>query len=132
MIPIEEAPFKIRVIPSNSIFDPVHFAFQIENEDGIFIYAPHGTKATNLPNADVLITTTTTFKLPFWLGGTINLGYKKALRAKELSGASILVATHDEKKQGKGFVEKLAKKTYESQLKDVNVLRQGEDLVFHR
>jgi hypothetical protein len=54
------------------------------------------------------------------------------LRAKELSGASILVATHDEKKQGKGFVEKLAKKTYESQHKDVNVLRQGEDLVFHR
>jgi hypothetical protein len=85
-----------------------------------------------LPEADVLITTTTTFKLPFWLGGTINLGYKKALRAKELSGASILVATHDEKKQGKGFVEKLAKKTYESQLKDVNVLRQGEELVFHR
>ena len=132
LIPIEEAPFKIRVIPSNAIFDPVHFAFRIENEDGIFIYAPHGTKANNLPKADLLITTTTTFKLPFWLGGTINLGYKKALRAKELSGASILVATHDEKKRGKGFVEKLAKKTYESQLEDVRVLRQGEDLVFHR
>ena len=132
LIPIEEAPFKISVIPSNSFFDPVHFAFRIENEDGTFIYAPHGTKATHLPNADVLITTTTTFELPFWLGGTINLGYKKALIAKELSGASILVATHDEKKIGKGFVEKLAKKTYESQLKDVNVLRQGEELVFHR
>jgi L-ascorbate metabolism protein UlaG (beta-lactamase superfamily) len=132
LIPMEEAPFKISVIPTNSLFDPVHFAFRIENEDGTFIYAPHGTKAKNLPKADVLITTTTTFELPFWLGGTINLGYKKALRAKELSGASILVATHDEKKSGKGFVEKLAKKTYESQLKDVRVLRQGEDLVFHR
>ena len=132
LIPIEEAPFKIRVIATNSLLDPVHFAFQIENEDGTFIYAPHGTKAKNLPKADLLITTTTTFKLPFWLGGTINLGYKKALIAKNLCGASILVATHDEKKQGKGFVEKLAKKTYESQLKDVNVLMQGEELVFHR
>jgi len=132
LIPIEEAPFKISVITTNSLFDPVHFAFRIENEDGTIIYAPHGTKAKNLPEADVLITTTTTFELPFWLGGTINLGYKKALIAKNLCGASILVATHDEKKSGKGFVEKLAKKTYESQLKDVRVLRQGEDLVFHR
>lgn len=105
LIPIEEAPFKIRVIPSDSLFDPVHFAFRIETVDGAIIYAPHGTKAKNLPEADVLITTTTTFELPFWLGGTINLGYKKALRAKELSGASILVATHDEKKQERGLLK---------------------------
>ena len=130
LIPIEEAPFKISVIPTNSLFDPVHFAFRIENEDGTFIYAPHGTKAKNLPKADVLITTTTTFELPFWLGGTINLGYNKALIAKKLCGASMLVATHDEKKMGKGFVEKLAKKTYESQLKDIRVLKQGEALEF--
>jgi hypothetical protein len=83
-----------------------------------------------LPNADVLITTTTTFELPFWLGGTINLGYKKALIAKNLCGASILVATHDEKKMGKGFVEKLAIKTYESQLKEIRVLKQGEAFLF--
>jgi hypothetical protein len=132
LIPIEEAPFKISVIPTNSLFDPVHFAYRIENEDGTFIYAPHGTKAKNLPKADVLITTTTTFELPFWLGGTINLGYNKALIAKKLCGASMLVATHDEKKLGKGFVEKLAKKTYESQLKDIRVLKQGEALVFQR
>ena len=42
----------------------------------------------------------------------------------------MLVATHDEKKMGKGFVEKLAKKTYESQLKDIRVLKQGEALEF--
>ncbi len=130
LIPVEEAPFKISVIPTNSLFDPVHFAFRIENEDGTFIYAPHGTKAKSLPKADVLITTT--FELPFWLGGTINLGYNKALIAKKLCGASMLVATHDEKKLGKGFVEKLAKKTYESQLKDIRVLKQGEALVFQR
>ncbi len=130
LVPIEEAPFKISVIPTNSLFDPVHFAYRIENEHGTFIYAPHGTKAKNLPEADVLIKTTTTFELPFWLGGTINLGYNKALTAKKLCGASMLVATHDEKKMGKGFVEKLAKKTYESQLKDIRVLKQGEAFEF--
>lgn len=128
LIPIEEAPFKIRVIPSTSLLDPVHFAFLIENADGALIYAPHGTKVNRLPEADVLITTTTTFELPFWLGGTINLGYKHALRAKKLCGASVLIATHDEKKVGKGLVEKLAHKTYESNIQDVHILRQGEVL----
>lgn len=132
LMPIEKAPFNLSVIATNSFLDPVHFTFFMETKEGSILYAPHGTKALSLPKTDVLITTTTTFELPFWLGGTINLGYKKALRAKELSGASILVATHDEKKTGKGFVEKLAKKTYESQLKDVRVLKQGEELVFLR
>jgi hypothetical protein len=52
------------------------------------------------------------------------------LIAKNLCGASILVATHDEKKMGKGFVEKLAIKTYESQLKEIRVLKQGEAFLF--
>ena len=132
LIPIDDAPFKISVIATKSLLDPVHFAFFIETIEGSILYAPHGTKALSLPKTDILITTTTTFELPFWLGGTINLGYKKALRAKELSGASVLVATHDEKKTGKGIVEKLAVKIYESHLKEVNVLRQGENLVFHQ
>jgi hypothetical protein len=132
LIPIEAAPFNARVIPSGSIFDPVHFAFLIENEEVSILYAPHGTKAKHLPKADVLITTTTTFELPFWLGGTINLGYHQALRAKKLCGASVLIATHDEKKGGKGFVEKLAKKTYKSNEEEVRILRQGEVLEFIR
>jgi hypothetical protein len=31
---------------------------------------------------------------------------------------------------GKGFVEKLAIKTYESQLKEIRVLKQGEAFLF--
>lgn len=104
MIPIEEAPFKISVIPTNSLFDPIHFSFRIKNEEGTFIYAPLGTKAKSLPKADVLITTTTTFELPFWLGGNTYLGYKKALTAK---------------------------KTHESQGQKVRILKQGEALEYN-
>jgi hypothetical protein len=44
----------------------------------------------------------------------------------------VLIATHDEKKGGKGFVEKLAKKTYKSNEEEVRILRQGEVLEFIR
>jgi hypothetical protein len=130
LIPLEQAPVKISVLKPDTLLDPVHFAYFIETTKGSLLYAPHGTNRKILPKTDLLITTTTTFKLPFWLGGTINLGYKKALRAKNLSGAQVLVATHDEEKKGKGLIEKLAVKKYEGMPEEIKVLQQGESYVF--
>lgn len=104
MIPIEKAPLKVSAIPTNSLFDPIYFSFRIKNEEGTFIYAPHGTNANYLPKVDVLITTTNTFKLPFWLAGNTYLGYKKALTSK---------------------------KTHESQGQKVRILKQGEALEYN-
>ena len=112
LILVENAPFKIQVLPPEGWLDLVHFAYLFENETGNLLFAPHGVKASVLPNARYLMTTTTEYRLPFWLGGTVNLGIKKGLMAQKKCGAEWLINTHDEKKRGTGFVEKFAKKQY--------------------
>ena len=112
LLNLEQAPIQIsRLMPS--IFpDPAHEAFLFCNEGIRLLYAPHGSRAKNLPKADVLITTTTMYKLPFWLGGTVNLGHNHAKSMKEKCGAKWLITTHDERKNGTGIVESLAQKEY--------------------
>ena len=75
------------------------------------IYSPHGSQFSSLPQVDVLITTTVRFYLPFWLGGTVNLGWERALKNAELCRATAIFPTHDEPKRGKGLVAKLARRT---------------------
>ena len=112
LLTLEQAPIQIsRVMPS--VFpDPAHEAFLFSVNGFRLLYAPHGSRAKKLPKADVLITTTTKYKLPFWLGGTVNLGYQHALRMKESCEAKWLITTHDERKKGTGLVEWLARKEY--------------------
>ena len=97
------------------------------------IYSPHGSQFSSLPQADVLITTTVRFYLPFWLGGTVNLGWERALKNAELCGAKTILPTHDEPKSGKGLVAKLAQRTErltitdDSRLVEISV---GENYLF--
>ena len=112
LIALHHAPFKISLISNRSIFDPVHEAYLIESNNVKLLYAPHGSKVRVFPKVDIVITTTTTYRLPFWLGGTINLGLQNALSLKECCGARHLIGTHDEQKRGTGLVERLAKKNY--------------------
>lgn len=109
---LEDAPFRIARVNTSFIPDLAHQAFLFSSDHGRLLYAPHGSRIKQLPKTDVLITTTTTYKLPFWLGGTVNLGLKQALRMKKDSGAKWLITTHDERKKGTGIVEKLSKKEY--------------------
>jgi hypothetical protein len=80
----------------------------------------------------VLIATTTNYTLPFFLGGTINLGIQKAMQLQEITKAKKLITTHDEQKMGKGLVEKLAQKHYEnaSSLPEILWLKAGEEFVY--
>ena len=132
IIPLEAAEIKIEKIGSGSFLDPVHNAFVFHTDSGKLLYAPHGTRAGALPKVDVVISTTTFYKLPFWLGGTINLGLANAQQVKDITSASMVISTHDEQKVGKGLVEKLAKKKYDdlNNLSGIRKLNAGESFVF--
>ncbi len=112
LLDLEDAPIQITRLRPALIPDPAHYAFLFSMNGKRLLYAPHGSRTKKLPKADVVITTTTKYKLPFWLGGTVNLGLRHAIRMKEQCGASLLISTHDEQKRGTGIVEYLSKKQY--------------------
>lgn len=130
LIPLNLAPFSINEYKPRNVFDLVHSAFLFETNEGSILFAPHGTAIRPLPNVDVLITTTTKYHLPFWLGGTVNLGNKAATDLFKLTEAKLFLSTHDERKIGKGLVEKLAKKEYVDHLSLVSYLKVGQDICY--
>jgi hypothetical protein len=102
----------------------------ISFENKRIVYAPHGFKSLNKQiTADVLITSCSTYQLPWYLGGTINLGINKALSMAELLSTSIILSTHDEQKIGKGIVEKIAKKIPFQENKKIIILERGRELI---
>jgi hypothetical protein len=131
LLSIEAAPIKIEEIQPTSFLDLVHSAFLISSDKGNLLYAPHGCKFQNLPKAHIFLTTLTTFHLPFWLGGTVNLGEAMALENFKKCEAEWLLSTHDEQKRGKGLIEKIAKKTYASPSQNPRIksLKMGESFL---
>ena len=130
LIVLKDAPFPIKEYKPGNPLDLVHSAYLFETEEGTVLFAPHGAKSKDLPKADVLITTTTCYHLPFWLGGTINLGIKNAEILYRQCGAKLFISTHDEQKLGKGLVEKLAKKNYVTDANFVTYLKAGESYAY--
>lgn len=116
LIPIDEFEIEVDVLPPKSKLDLVHFAYHFKLDNDAFLYAPHGATFKNHLKTDLLITTSVRYKLPFWLGGIVNLGIEEAINLKNKLGAPIVLTTHDEKKIGKGLVEKFAKKHYPIEL----------------
>jgi L-ascorbate metabolism protein UlaG (beta-lactamase superfamily) len=130
LITLKEAPFPIKEYKPGNPLDLVHSVYLFEAEEGTVLFAPHGAKSKNLPKADVVITTTTLYHLPFWLGGTVNLGVKHAELLYRQCGAKLFLSTHDEQKLGKGFVDKLAKKYYVTDANFVTYLKAGESFSY--
>jgi hypothetical protein len=112
LLSLDEAPFTLRQLKTKRAL--VHKAFQISSKEKSLIYAPHGAVLSEDSHANVLITTTLSYRLPFFIGGTINMGLQKALVLKEKIGASYLLATHDEQKRAEGFVSKVARVKFEA------------------
>lgn len=132
LILIENAPFQIELIKGNNPLDLVHNAYLIQFEKKSILYAPHGTKLNHVPKADVLITTTSRYQLPFWLGGKVNLGYSAAVKLLRKTQCRIVLSSHDEQKIGRGLVEILAKKKYvnpEHANTKIKFLSQGETIL---
>ena len=130
LISLQEAPFPIREYKPRRFLDLVHSAYFFNSEEGTLLFAPHGAEMSTLPKIDVLIATTTRYHLPFWLGGTVNLGIKQAEALYRTCEAKLFLSTHDEQKIGKGFVEKLAVKQYVSDAPFVTYLKTNESISY--
>lgn len=130
LIALEDSPIPVREYKPSQFLDLVHSAYFFELKDGTILFAPHGAKMKQLPKADILISTTTLYHLPFWLGGTVNLGIKNAELLYKQCGAKLFLSTHDERKLGKGLVEKLAVKDYVSEADFVTYLKAGQEISF--
>ncbi len=111
---LSESPFSVKQCTKVSLFNQTHQGFVFHLEDKTILYAPHGLSSLiDIPQVDVLITTTTTYKLPFFLGGTVNLGLKQAKRVLAKTGAKLVLATHDQQKESRGLVGLFARPVYE-------------------
>lgn len=128
LIPLQDAPFLIKEYKPSRFLDFVHSAYLFDTEEGSVLFAPHGTKTEGIPKVDVLVTTTTRYHLPFWLGGTVNLGPQQAELLYKQCEARLFLSTHDERKIGKGLVERFAKKEYTNELPFVTYLSAGNEL----
>jgi L-ascorbate metabolism protein UlaG (beta-lactamase superfamily) len=96
-----------------SALDPTHGALRLEGADGSVLIAPHGLRAsTPVAPVDVLLVTHTTYALPFFLGGTVNLGDAAAQDLARRTGARRVIDTHSEPKRARGLVAALARPTY--------------------
>jgi L-ascorbate metabolism protein UlaG (beta-lactamase superfamily) len=92
------------------------------NDDGSLshiLLANHGiTESTarlihNLVgDISVALLTMTRFPLPFFLGGTINLGIDAALAASKILRPKVLVPTHNENKIARGIISRIANPEY--------------------
>jgi hypothetical protein len=128
LIHLSEAPLTMSEFKPKSKLDLVHSVFHIASTEGSILYAPHGSVVKDLPKAKVLLTTVSEYRLPFWLGGTVNLGFEKALTTFNNCGAEFLLCTHDEQKLGKGLVARLARKNYTMSIENpvIKILKAGE------
>ncbi|MEN9973053.1 MAG: hypothetical protein RIS20_1400 [Bacteroidota bacterium] len=110
---LHEAPFLLEKISKTGFLDLVHHAYLISDGVSSMCYAPHGTrKIHDAKAADILLTTVTTYELPFYLGGTVNLGLNKALQLAEILKVKTIISTHDEQKRQAGIVAQLSKRKY--------------------
>ena len=127
---LKDTPFQLEKISVSGFLDLVHHAYLISDGVHAFCYAPHGCKSIlHGKKADVLITTTTRYSLPFFLGGTVNLGVDKAMDLAKKLTATRLISTHDEEKFQKGIVAKLSRRTLSSH-SQVLVLKPFESFEF--
>ncbi len=125
-ISLSDAPFQIEKISKTGFLDLVHHAYLISDGMSSICYAPHGTRQiVASKQANVLLTTATTYELPFYLGGTVNLGWQKAKDLANKLQASTIISTHDEAKIQKGIVATLSQRSF-SNTQEILVLNPNE------
>jgi L-ascorbate metabolism protein UlaG (beta-lactamase superfamily) len=102
-------------LPAPGPHRPVHQGLVLEGADGAVVYAPHGYPAERALHlrgrVSVLLTTTVTYTLPWWLGGTINLGLDAARALVEALQPGATLRTHDAHKAAGGLVPRHARVT---------------------
>ena len=101
---------------------PTHGGVLLATPGGSVLIAPHGLEAAALPAAARLcaaaprplavLATTSTFALPWYVGGTVNLGLQRAAALCAAVRADAFHATHDEDKMASGWVVGAAQRRY--------------------
>ena len=90
---------------------------------GGVVYSPHGfflnkrdaiLKDLESYKIDVLIITMTEYYLPFYVGGTVNLGIQHAANVVDFLKPKVVINCHSEKKRASGIIPLLAKPIYPS------------------
>ena len=129
LIPLDATPIPISVLKTKNAL--VHKAYLIESTEKKLVYAPHGAvlKENLYLPINAVITTTLQYQLPFFLGGTINLGLDKALQLQKQLKAELLIDTHNEDKKGEGLVSLFAKRKFSHDAGAIS-LTPGEVFVF--
>ena len=103
-------------------FEPTHGGVLLESPAGSVLIAPHGLRATTLSllrsrlssvqRPLTVLATTAYYALPWWLGGTVNLGLANAVAVCSAVQADIFHRSHSEKKIARGCVPNLATTCY--------------------
>lgn len=93
----------------------------IKSANKSLLYLPHGIEfkekyITYFPKpVDVVLTSASTYTLPFFLGGNVAKGISNVKEIRQHFQPKKIFTTHDEPKEGVGIVSKVAKKYYPTQ-----------------
>jgi len=118
---LKSGPLEIALLPAPFKLSATFNGIVIRHDLDIIVYCPHGYKLTDIQQeilskhrTVLLITSFSTFQLPFFLGGMVNPGIAKAKELVQILNPKKLIATHDEDKHAVGLVKKIAKVSYPS------------------
>ena len=116
---LERGGLKLAYLDPGRLIDPIYNGVVIRRGQEVVVYFPHGFILSTaqlgiLKTYDILmlITSFSTFRLPFFLGGSSNPGKENALHLVEILNPRKVVHTHDENKHARGLVKKIAKVDY--------------------
>ncbi|MCH2023589.1 MAG: MBL fold metallo-hydrolase [Saprospiraceae bacterium] len=116
---IKVGELEFSLLPAPKRFKASFNGVVIKKGTHAIVYCPHGysispdqIKVLNELKIILLITSFSTFKLPFLLGGYVNPGIAQASKLINILKPRYIVATHDEDKASSGLVKRIAKVFY--------------------
>jgi len=101
--------------------DKLYNGCVIQSGEKTLIYLPHGIEIKqrylkHFPTqAGVVLSSASTFRLPFWLGGLVAKGISNIQEIQRHFNPRCIYTTHDEPKEGVGLVSIFARKHYPTQ-----------------
>ena len=114
----------VRAIPSSGLLDFTHGGLVIEDAHHRIVYAPHGLHLAGAtltfliemmagrPKDTTLMVTCSAYHVPFYLGGTVNLGLEAALALSRIVQPRRVIDIHSEQKTTPGLIPFLASTSY--------------------
>jgi hypothetical protein len=110
---------EIVYLKSPKVLSAAFDAVLIRKNKELLVYCPHGfeftgaqIEALSVYKTKALIAGFSSFKLPFFLGGTVNPGKSNVVELVRAFNPQKVFHTHDENKEARGVVKKIAKVDY--------------------